>query len=119
MQIIAKSSVTSVVNILLTIYYFKVLKSKVIVCRDELCASNDEDGIVQGKAPFPPVGHGSHAAAAGTKVRLADSIRTMGRVAAKFAAPDSRQRPPVATTKDLRQGIASRRGHVAPALLLC
>jgi len=90
MQIINKCSVISRVNNLFTIYYLEIPASKVIVGRDELCASNGEDGMTRERLPFPPVGHGSHAAAAGTNVRLVNSTPT-GRKAAKFAAPDSRQ----------------------------
>jgi hypothetical protein len=75
-QIIAKCSVISRVNNLFTIYYFDILARKVIVSRDEFCASNDEDGMVRVKPSFPAVGHGSHAAAAGTKERLANGKPT-------------------------------------------
>ena len=76
MLVINECSVISRINTLLTIYYFKILASKVIVSRDELYASNGEDGMVRGRLLFPPVGHGSHAAAAGTNARLMDGKAT-------------------------------------------
>lgn len=92
MQIIEECSVILRVNTLLTIYYFEILTSKVIARRDELCASNGEDGMTRARLPFPPVGHGSHAMVAGTIVRLLDGKVTQAGTAAKFAAPDSRQK---------------------------
>ena len=93
MQIIDKCSVIARVNNLFTIYYFEILANEVIVSRDELCASNGEDGMTRTKLPFPPVGHGSHAAIAGTNVRARERHATSGTgTAAKFAAPDSLQK---------------------------
>jgi hypothetical protein len=73
-------------------FYLEVLANEVIVRRDELCPSNDEDRMTRTRLLFPPIGHGSHAAAAGTNVRLMDSRAAAIGKAAKFAAPDSRQK---------------------------
>ena len=101
-------------------FYLDVLTSEVIVRRDELCASNDEDGMTGARLPFPPVGHGSHAAAAGTNARLMHGKATAIGKAAKFCGGGfSPKGLRWLLRKNLRQGIASRRGHVAPALLLC
>jgi hypothetical protein len=120
MQVIGKCSEILRINNLFTIFYLELLASKVIVGDDALFASNGEDGMTRERLPFPPVGHGSHAAAAGTNVRPANRKPTMERKAcqiydAGFAARGFRWPLP----KNLRHGIASRRGHVAPALLLC
>jgi hypothetical protein len=90
MQIIDKCSVISRVNKLSTINYFEILRSKVIVGFDELCASNGEDRMVRGQLPFPPIRHGSHAATAGTNVRRGNRAPVVPRIA-KSATPEPPQ----------------------------
>ena len=78
MRIVHECSTIMRVNNLFTIYYFDILAGKVIVSRDTPYVSNGEDKMTRERLPFPPVGHGSHARAAGTNVRARERRATNG-----------------------------------------
>jgi hypothetical protein len=72
--------------------------------------------------PFLRIAHNAHASEGGTNVMVGELAKHSFRSeqAGEFATTDSTENGTwESLLRDMRQGIASRRRHVAPALLLC
>ena len=72
--------------------------------------------------PFLLVAHNAHASEGGTNVMVGELTKRSFRSeqAGEFATTDSTENGSwESLLRDMRQGGASRRRHVAPALLLC